>query len=515
MAQFYVKSRNNEFVPAKVLTDDSGTPIPNPNYGVPFTASNGAPVNWGQENLALYDSDGKLLPPSMQRNLQYFIVPDNFDLQSYLADAITYSSDVVTEGQFWLGPGNFQVVHPLRKDGSISSGKDNFTLAYTDANSFVAGMAQAISKTGDLISDAGKYNKYFGGRGAQGPTGNPLRNEKSQDAGVDALDDFNFSKTRQFLKDNVDNRLLDLGQNDISVDFSDRAGLARPVNFASHDFAALRLPSGPTRSDSTQTYFGAGNGSDNSFRAASPNNLAHDFGTLSAASQPFGKNLALTSGLANNNSFSGLQGSGTSSTIDMPLRNQSAPAPQESEAPLGLVSGQPMRFLFAPIFETRPPSGVSGDAERSNPLDDLISNFGRFRSSSSDPGATGPSAARSQDPFGDGNAVAPSSSGPGDIFSRPTLQPQDQQRPLSLNEAYLEYLKRLNANRPPPFDANASSPPLVPSGDQNSSGGLVGRLTTLLGSDPQNLGQTTGAGQDAPSGDFDDDLVRRWLSRLT
>jgi hypothetical protein len=70
--------------------------------------------------------------------------------------------------------------------------------------------------------------------------------------------------------------------------------------------------------------------------------------------------------------------------------NQAAPAPSGSDAALGIVSGKPMRFFGAPIFDTRTPSAPSG-----------------------------------QDAF-DGSAS------------------QDAQGPLSLNDAYLEYLKRLN-----------------------------------------------------------------------
>jgi hypothetical protein len=56
------------------------------------------------------------------------------------------------------------------------------------------------------------------------------------------------------------------------------------------------------------------------------------------------------------------------------------------------------------------------------------------------------------------------------------------QGPLTLNEAYLEYRKRLDASQPQAsaFDAGAPAAPLAPSDDSNFSGGLVGRLTALM-----------------------------------
>ena len=118
MAQFYVKDNGGNLVPAKVLTDDSGKPVLNPSYNVPFPGSQG-PVNWGTDRLALYDAQRNLLAPAAQGDLKYFIIPDNLDVQSFLATAITYSADVVTEAQFWPGQGNFQ-----RSSSTVSRCRD-------------------------------------------------------------------------------------------------------------------------------------------------------------------------------------------------------------------------------------------------------------------------------------------------------------------------------------------------------------------------------------------------------
>jgi hypothetical protein len=61
------------------------------------------------------------------------------------------------------------------------------------------------------------------------------------------------------------------------------------------------------------------------------------------------------------------------------------------------------------------------------------------------------------------------------------------QGPLSLDDAYLEYVRRLNAGRSqePAFAADASAPPLVPSGNSNASGDISGRVATAPGVDPR------------------------------
>ena len=124
-----------------------------------------------------------------------------------MADAITYSNDVVTEEQFWTGLGNLQLVHQMQ-NGAMSSGAGAFTLAFTDSNSFLLGLTQAATNV-DLVYDAGKFNQIKGGIDTQGYEQNPLRNVTSQDAGIDAFDSYNFGTTISFLKSNVDNRILD------------------------------------------------------------------------------------------------------------------------------------------------------------------------------------------------------------------------------------------------------------------------------------------------------------------
>jgi hypothetical protein len=57
------------------------------------------------------------------------------------------------------------------------------------------------------------------------------------------------------------------------------------------------------------------------------------------------------------NPWDDIFGNGISSLGGVTPRNPDAPAsPLESEGPIGLFSGKPMRFLFAPIFQTRTPS---------------------------------------------------------------------------------------------------------------------------------------------------------------
>jgi hypothetical protein len=191
---------------------------------------------------------------------------------------------------------------------------------------------------------------------------------------------------------------------------------------------------------------------------------------------------------ANQIPLDNLFGSGTSSFDSIAPRNPNTPAPpQDAEGPIGLVSGKPMRFPFAPIFDTRDRSGATGDSNRPNALDDLIWRGGRLQTSLFDSGAAAPLAPNPQSRFGSGNGTASSATGPGDAPTPSTPTPQNPQGPLSLNDAYLEYLKRLNANQPqaPAFDPNAS-PPLAPPDGSNVSGGIAGRLAALLGVDPQN-----------------------------
>ncbi len=91
------------------------------------------------------------------------------------------------------------------------------------------------------------------------------------------------------------------------------------------------------------------------------------------------------------------------------------------------------------------------------------------------------------------------------------------QRPISLNDAYLEYLKQLNANpsQASPIFTSAPASPLVPSGDFNFFGGLLGRLTALKGTDPQNPDQLASPPQDNDQRAFHrDPAQQRTLQRL-
>jgi hypothetical protein len=81
--------------------------------------------------------------------------------------------------------------------------------------------------------------------------------------------------------------------------------------------------------------------------------------------------------------------------------------------------------------------------------------------------------------------VNPSAGVPGDARSSPAPQLQESQRPLSLMEAYLEYVARLNGNKPQAFMFDQAAP--FDASDPNPfSGGLPGRLAAIAGIDPQN-----------------------------
>jgi len=184
-------------------------------------------------------------------------------------------------------------------------------------------------------------------------------------------------------------------------------------------------------------------------------------------------------------------------------------SPPEAEGPIGLFSGKPMRFPFAPIFNTKAPSGPTGGPDRSTALDDLIWNFGRSPASPFDAAM----------PFGpnrrattDGGDGAPALSAAPAAFALPISAPPDSQGPLSLSDAYLEYLKRLNANlsRASATDPSVPAAPLVPSDDADFSGGLLGRLMAVAGIDPQNPNQLAPPQDDELRAFYRDDPVRPW-----
>jgi hypothetical protein len=172
-----------------------------------------------------------------------------------------------------------------------------------------------------------------------------------------------------------------------------------------------------------------------------------------------------------------------------------------------------MRFLFAPIFNTRDRSGATGDPNRSNALDDLISNFGRWQAPSLNAGAAPPPVPNRRISLSNGNDSNSPSNGTGTTFGPPITAPSDSQRPLSLNDAYLEYLKRLNASQPQALalEPSAPSPPLAPPDDSSFSGGLPGRLAALLGVDPQNPDQPAPPPSDDDLRALYGDLMRPWL----
>jgi hypothetical protein len=158
-----------------------------------------------------------------------------------------------------------------------------------------------------------------------------------------------------------------------------------------------------------------------------------------------------------------------------------------------------MRFLQLPIFDTRTNSGAIGDPNRSTALESLLWNGGRSQTSAIDTGGPAlPFAPTRQNSFDNGNGAASTSGGPGDAFAPPTSAPQNSQGALSLNNAYLEYLKRLNANPSQASAINTSAPaaPLVPSDDSNFSGGLLGRLMAIAGIDPRDPNQLAPPPQD-------------------
>jgi len=126
--------------------------------------------------------------------------------------------------------------------------------------------------------------------------------------------------------------------------------------------------------------------------------------------------------------------------------NAAAPAPN-SDGMIGLFSGKPMQFPFAPIFERRVSSGATGGPGRPSALDDLISSFGRSQTPRIDAGAAAPVGSDRQ-AFTDSGNGAPTLTASPAAFASPTPASPDPQAPLSLNEAYLEYLKRLNASQP-------------------------------------------------------------------
>jgi hypothetical protein len=181
-------------------------------------------------------------------------------------------------------------------------------------------------------------------------------------------------------------------------------------------------------------------------------------------------------------------------------RNPNVPVSSpEAEGPIGLVSGKPMRFFQAPIFNTRNNSNAASGQNWFTTLGGLSRDGGKPQASAIDAGTPGvPFVSDRQNIFGNGRGAASPASDPGDAFAPPMSTPQNPQGPLSLMDAYLQYRKRLDANQSQASAANAGMPAatLAPSDDSNFSGGLLGRLAALMGVDPQNPDQLAPLPQD-------------------
>jgi hypothetical protein len=172
--------------------------------------------------------------------------------------------------------------------------------------------------------------------------------------------------------------------------------------------------------------------------------------------------------------FDGRFGSLATSPAGTALDDNGQPA---SKPVLGLFSGKPMRFMFAPIFNTQFQSGAANDSDRRNALDDLLQGYARSRPSPFDAGVASPPAQNRQNLFSSGSGVASSANSPGVALASPTSTAQNSQEPLSLNDAYLLYLKQMRSSGPqvsPIANPDAAGAPLVPPNDAvgNSINGL-------------------------------------------
>ena len=166
-------------------------------------------------------------------------------------------------------------------------------------------------------------------------------------------------------------------------------------------------------------------------------------GATSASESPVLANGSLSISLNPQNDPFGAR----SSSVDniAPRDPNAAAPPPNSDGMIGLFSGKPMQFPFAPIFERRVSSGATSSPSRPSALDDLISSFGRSQTPRIDAGAAAPVGSDRQAFTGSGNGAPAWTASPA-AFAPPIPMSPDPQGPLSLNEAYLEYLKRLNAS---------------------------------------------------------------------
>lgn len=173
-------------------------------------------------------------------------------------------------------------------------------------------------------------------------------------------------------------------------------------------------------------------------RSTSPDNSAPSVAPMKyGAGTPFSDNP---------NPWDDIFGNRISSLGGFAPRNPNGPAlPAETQGPIASISGKPTRFLFAPIFQTRTPS--DGGPDRRSVLDDLLWNGLRSRAISSDADTAQPLLPdrRISSAFRDESDSSPTMS-PGLVPPMP-VAPEDSQEPLSLNDACLEYLRRLGLNQ--------------------------------------------------------------------
>jgi hypothetical protein len=249
--------------------------------------------------------------------------------------------------------------------------------------------------------------------------------------------------------------------------------------------------------------------------------------------------MGISSGATN---LQGANGNPIQGIGQMAQRSSNVPAQAESDGPIGIFSGKPMpRWpVPPPIFDTRDNSNVAGG----NWLTSALLRGSRISQPPSldTNGSQVPLA-----PNGQESATA-APSDPGDAFDPLASPSRNSEGPLSLNDAYVEYLKRLNANQSPAsvfepsapapprnglptpqppeddgpltlmeayqqyrkridasqpqalaFDAGAPAAPLAPSDDSNFSGGLVGRLTALMRQYPDVYGPPPPEDDEMPS----------------
>jgi hypothetical protein len=198
------------------------------------------------------------------------------------------------------------------------------------------------------------------------------------------------------------------------------------------------------------------------------------------------------------NSWDDRFGNVPSSRDDVTPRDPNLPmSPPQTEGPLGIVSGKPMRFIPLPIFDTRDNSNAASGQNWFMMLGGLREG-GKSQASAINAGAPAvPFVSVRQNPFGNRNGAASGSGNPDDAFAPPTSAPQNPQGPLSA------------------LDASAPAATLVPSDDSNFSGGLLGRVAALMGVDLQNPDQLASAPQDNELHTFYRDPAQlRTLQRL-